>query len=344
MNESNSIIKNIVNIVAWVFSSLFLFCGLLVIIWFNSSALAWGAWGDFLSAVLLAGLVFVVSLLIFSIFQKLTSTRFIWIGYLFTLVVSCILMRIYFYEEILDSLITAVIVAFSFKFIRQISTADTEGNQINLATVFITGILLLILIIFGAKSIQIIDRKQAQESFKNYIEFGNISDANGSITNVSDEIFYSINNNPVGVIFKYSVNTGNDDVSLYRGRDEFSTWIRQNSMNNLGELESIKVDIHPDVAGEPYLKKNQTYEVTVYALPISYYNKQDLEVSNNRVGSLEAGCLNLYPEDIQELESGPIIDFYSINLLRWRFISKNQYDTRIFYQSMMKEGIEKCVW
>jgi len=115
-------------------------------------------------------------------------------------------------------------------------------------------------------------------------------------------------------------------------------------MNNLGELESVKVDIHPDIAGEPYLKKNQTYDVTIYALPISYYNKQDLEVINNKVVSLEAGCLNLYPEDIQELESGPISDFYSINLLRWRFISKNQYDTRIFYESMMKEGIEKCEW
>lgn len=344
MDESNNIVKNKANIVAGIFSMLFLICGFLVITWFNSSALVWGAWGDFFSVLLLAGLVFVVSLLIFSVIEKLTSTRFIWIGYIFTLVLSCILFRIYFTEETLYSYITAVIAAFSIKFITQISTTDTEGNQTNLAKVFVTGIFLLILIIFGANSIQNIDRKKAHESFSNYMEFGRTSDDNGSITNMSDEILYSKNNNPIGVIFKYTVNVGGNDVSLYHGRDEFSSWIRQNSMNNLGELKSIKVDINPDIERELYLKKNQTYDVTVYALPNLYYNKQDLEVSNNKVGSLEAGCLSLYPEYIQELESGPVKDFYSINLLRWRFISKNQYDVGIFYESIKKEGVEKCVW
>lgn len=322
---------------------------------FVLDALVWGAWDDFFAGTLPLIILFYIFLRIFRLFNRFNSQGIAFLCSVLTGIIFICAVWIFKFPFPFDDsfpLFVISILAFSMNLMQLVSSYATDEERNNRTKILVTGTLLIPLVLFGALKIEDAQNYFSKKARHESIVFGNIS----------DELIYTKNGNPIGLILRYSITPKSKDLEIYRGLDEFKSKLIQNYY--LGKYESavsslmpMKVEIDPTINkdGLPVvLKKDQVYNVAIYAVPQYLTSSEDVvpkdynpasllagRFENNVISSLEGVCIyHAAARDIEAEVSS--LGAYSIRVENREVETKNQYDAKIFYESLTNEGLERC--
>ncbi|MFZ1627136.1 MAG: hypothetical protein WAT81_05035 [Candidatus Moraniibacteriota bacterium] len=339
---------------------IFSFLIIVLILWqlwpLSSFYLYNGAFGEFFNVIVTGIILFFFTLhLSFFLSKRLSREKTFFI--LLFLVSSVIFImgalfvygsrnHVLYLEISFRPTISLLFAAFSIATMRLLSASDVPIQTFNFLKIISVGLLLFLLTFFSASLKRIPDHFRAK-GLEESVQF----------SDVRDDLLYTQNGNPIGVILSYSITPlmrdfhDNQNFNNAFGLELNFDPAKYRSL--VTGLNILKAESRPLLGKEEFLKKDQSYKITTYSIPdylgvvgttsVSPLVDDSLaaRINNNTMTSLDGLCIYQSAIDSISRETD-LVGHYSTSVAAWRVETIREYNAKSFFETLQKEGVRVC--